>query len=100
MSIVKNTESRDKTCAVRLSDSEFFDLQKASEMTGSSMSSIMREGTRLKIERIHLEALEKEASRKQLENEIMSKLTCLDNEQKQELLASFHASFLFDKKVS
>lgn len=98
MIIRKNRESREKTCAVRLSDSEFFDLQKASEMTGSSMSSIIRDGTRLKIERIHLEELEKEAKRKDIESQIMSNIRCLDETEKKQLLESFNANLLFQKR--
>tara|TARA_B100000212_G_C27347347_1_gene521968 strand:- start:384 stop:692 length:309 start_codon:yes stop_codon:yes gene_type:complete len=100
MAIVKKlTESRDKTCAVRFAESEFSELKKASEMTGVSMSSIMRQGTKSRIDQIKLEALKKEAKLKELESEVMSKITCLDKVQKQEMLAIFHGNSFLESSI-
>ena len=90
MEIVKKiTQSRSKTSAVRFSESEYLELQKVSEMAGISMSSVMRQGTKLRIDELQREALKKEAERKEFVNEIMSK-SCLNKTQKKEIMAAFN----------
>ena len=93
MAIVKKlTESRDKTCAVRFSQSEYLDLQNASEIAGVSMSDVIRQGTKIRINELQNEALKKEAERKELINHIMAK-SFLTESQKQDILISFQKLF-------
>ena len=53
------------------------------------MSSVMRQGTKLRIDELQREALKKEAERKEFVNEIMSK-SCLNKTQKKEIMAAFN----------
>ena len=85
MAIVKKlSESRDKTCAVRFSESEFKEVQRACELSGTSISSVLRSGARLMIEKIQLELLEKEAKRNEIK--IMSNITYLVKTPEENLL--------------
>lgn len=93
MAIVKKlTENRDKTSAVRFSESEYLDLQNAAEMAGVSMSDVIRQGTKIRINELQSEALKKEAERKELINHIMGK-SFLTESQKQDILISFQKLF-------
>lgn len=74
MEIVKKlTENRDKMCAVRLAEPEFREVQRVCELTGTSISYVLRAGARLMIEKIQTELLEKEAKLKELK--IMPKIS-------------------------
>ena len=85
MAIVKKlSESRDKTCAVRFSESEFTEVQRACELSGTSISSVLRSGARLMIEKIQLELLEKEAKRNEIK--IMTNITYLVKTPEENLL--------------